>query len=67
MALAAFDFAQNAAGLWKGSKIEQERRILESVSLNRTLSDASPCLEERKPFSLFAERPSIQTNRGDWI
>jgi len=65
--IAAFDFTQRAAELWRGSKMDKKRRILEAVSLNRTLSDTTLCVQKRKPFDILAKRPSIQSNRGDWI
>lgn len=67
LALAAFDFTQHAAEVWKGSKIQIKRRILEALSLNRTLSDTTLCLQKRKPFSFLTERLSIQPNRGGEI
>jgi hypothetical protein len=64
-ALAIFDFSQNAAEIWRGSKMPTRREVLESVSLNRTLSDASLSTTKRKPFDVLAERPSVQLSRGD--
>ncbi len=49
-ALAVFDFSQNLASLWQGSKSPVRRDILECVTLNRTLTSASLVLEKRKPF-----------------
>ena len=66
-ALALFDWSQQAADVWKGSKPARKREILEEVSLNRMLSDTTLCLEKRKPFDILAERPSIQLARGDAI
>ncbi len=67
IALAAFDWSQTAPEAWQRSKIAQKRVILNSLSLNRTLSATSLYVPNRKPFSFLAERPSIQSNRGDWI
>lgn len=64
-AIAVFDWSQKAPDVWRRSKITQKRAILDAVSLNRTLSDTTLCVEKRKPFSFLAERPSIQSNRGD--
>jgi len=33
--------------------------------LNRTLGDVTLVVEKRKPFDILAERPSIQSSRGD--
>lgn len=41
MALGVFAFAQNAAQIWRGSTKDPKRDILDSVSLNRLLGDAS--------------------------
>ena len=46
---------QNAADLWRRSKIPQRREILCAVSLNRDVSDVSLCLTKRKPFDIAAE------------
>jgi len=56
MTLKAFDFSQNLAQIWRGSNSAVRRELLDCVSLNRTLSDVSLCLEKRKPFDVFAER-----------
>lgn len=67
MALRVFDFTQNAADVWRGSKTAGKQRILRAVSLNRTLNDTSLVLEKRKPFSLLTERLAVQTSRGGRI
>ncbi len=64
-ALAAFDWSQEAPEAWERSKTAEKRAILTSLSLNRTLSDVSLCLEKRKPFCYLAERPPVQLIRGD--
>ena len=64
-ALAVFDFSQNVAEIWRGSKMAEKREILESVSLNRRLGHLSLCISKRKPFDILAERPEIQTSRDD--
>lgn len=66
-ALAVFDWSQKAPEAWQRSKTPEKRAILDALSLNRTLSDVSLCIKKRKPFSFLAERPSVQSNRGDWI
>lgn len=67
IALAVFDWSQEAPAAWERSKMPQKRAILEALSLNRTLSATTLCLEKRKPFSYLAERPSVQLDRGDRI
>ena len=67
MAIQLFDWTQRADEDWHGSKIAKKRAILESLSLNRTLSDVSLCLTKRRPFRELSKRPSIQPNRGDRI
>ena len=66
-ALGVFEFAQNAAQIWRGSKMDQKREILESVSLNRLLGDVTLVLEKRKPFDELAKRPLVTPRRGDRI
>lgn len=62
-----FDFTQQAAEIWRGSKKAGKQRILRALSLNRTLSDISLCIEKRKPFSFVTERLPVLTSRGDRI
>jgi hypothetical protein len=50
IAVKLFDWTQNAAEDWRGSKIARRRVVLEAISLNRTLSATSLCLEKRRPF-----------------
>ena len=59
------DFTQQAAEVWRGSKIAGKQRILRAVSLNRTLGDVSLAIEKRKPFSFLTERLPVRTSRGD--
>lgn len=66
-ALAVFEFSQKAPEIWRGSKMLQKRRILETLSLNRIVGDATLVLEKRKPFDELAKRPEIQLSRGDRI
>lgn len=67
MALALFDWAQNAADRWLGSNNAIRREILDSICLNRTLSDVSLVTTKRKPFDVFAERLDLENSRGDRI
>ena len=66
IALAVFDWSQEAPAAQERSKIAQEHAILELPSSSRTLSPTALCLEKRKPSSHLAERPSVQSSRGDW-
>ncbi len=65
LAVKAFDFTQRAAEVWRSSKIAGKQRILRSISLNRTVSDTTLCMEKRKPFSILAERLPVRTSRGE--
>ena len=67
VALNVFEFAQNAAEIWRGSKMLEKREILESVSLNRMLGDVSLVIAKRKPFCELAKRSGVTTSRGDTI
>lgn len=66
-ALAIFEFSQKVPEIWRGSKMDQKREILESVSLNRMLGDVTLVVEKRKPFDELAKRPSVTSNRDDRI
>ena len=66
-ALAVFEFSQKIPEIWRGSKMLEKRRILETVSLNRRLGDVSLELEKRKPFDELAKRLEIQLSRDDRI
>ena len=63
--LAVFQVSQEIPQTWRGSKMLEKRRILETLSLNRILGDVSRVTEKRKPFDEVAERPEIQLNRGN--
>ncbi len=67
VALGLFDWSQQAADVWLGSKMDDKRGILGELALNRTLSDVTLCLDKRKPFDILAERPSVQLSRGGRI
>ena len=66
-ALAVFEFSQKIPEIWRGSKMLEKRRILETVSLNRVLGDVTLVVEKRKPFDELVKRPLIQLSRGDRI
>lgn len=67
LALSVFDFGRNLASIWRGSKSAVRREILDCVTSNRLLSDASLDLVWRKPFDCLAERPFLKDGRGEWI
>jgi hypothetical protein len=67
IALAIFDFTQNAADRWRGSNNAIRREILDLVCLNRTLGDVNLDATKRKPFDVFAERLDLKNSRGDRI
>ena len=56
-AVQIFDFSQKAVNLWEGSNTTLKRDLLETLSLNRVVSDVSLCLTKRKPFDMLAEQP----------
>ena len=66
-ALAVFDFSQNLPEIWRGSNSQRKRELLEVVSLNRKVSDASLVLIKRRPFDFLVERPFLKKSRGDRI
>ncbi|MDZ4198006.1 MAG: recombinase family protein [Kiritimatiellia bacterium] len=67
MALSVFDFSQNLVEIWRGSDSARRRTILECVSLNRVLTDATLCVTKRSPFDWLAERPFSQIGSGGRI
>ncbi|MBM4103116.1 MAG: recombinase family protein [Planctomycetes bacterium] len=64
-AIQLFDFSQKAADLWRSSNNALKRDLLESLSLNRAVSDVSLCITKRKPFDILAKRPKFEKSRGD--
>lgn len=66
-ALELFQFSQALVGIWKGSTGEVKRELLDCISSNRTLSEATICIQKRKPFDSLAERPFSGSGRDDWI
>jgi hypothetical protein len=66
-ALSLYHWSQNAARIWEGSNTAVRREILDSICLNRTLSDVKLVTTKRKPFDVFAERPQIGFSRGEPI
>ena len=53
-ALALFNWTQQAAETWRGSNNAIRREILDSVCLNRALSDVNLVTTKRKPFDVLA-------------
>ena len=64
-AVRLFDWSQRAADLWVGSNNTTRREILDSICLNRTVSNTSLVTEKRKPFDVFAEGLDSENSRGD--
>jgi len=67
LAMAIFDFAQNAGERWRGSNNRVRREILDLVCLNRRLGDVNLDATKRKPFDVFAEGLTLKNSRGDRI
>ena len=65
-AICIFDLSQKAADMWGCSNSTLKRELLEALSLNRSLSDASLCITKRKPFDILAEQTILNKSRGDW-
>jgi len=66
-ALALFEFAQKADEVWRRSNNTVRRQILDSVCLNRTLSDVNLVAPKRKPFDVLAEGLDLKDSRGGRI
>ena len=64
LGLRLFDWSQNLADLWLGSKIPQKREILDLICLNRAVSDVSLVLEKRKPFDFVNIRRTRKLERA---
>ena len=67
MAEKAFDFAQDAAKTWLGSNSQLRRELLQILSLNRELDEASLYVTWAKPFDSLANQAVLKDNRGDRI
>jgi site-specific DNA recombinase len=67
LAVAVFDWMQKATDFWQGSTDAAQRRVLNAVYLNRTLSDVTLATTKRKPFDVFAGRLENGQSRGDRI
>lgn len=67
LALSVYDFSQNLVDIWRRSNFASRRTILECVSSNLVLTDASPVLAKRSPFDYLAERPFLKAGRGGGI
>jgi len=64
LALSVYDFSQNLVDIWRGSDFASKRTILECISSNRELTDASLVLTKRSPFDWLAERPFLKDGRA---
>ena len=67
LALSVFDFSQNLVDIWRRSNFASRRTILDCVSSNLVLTDASLVLAKRSPFDWLAERPFLKDGRGGGI
>ena len=65
--LTVYDWSQKAAKIWRGSNTAVRRQILDSICLNRQVSDVTLVTTKRKPFDFFAERLDLKKSRGDTI
>ncbi|MFN5900968.1 MAG: hypothetical protein ACK48Y_25800 [Planctomyces sp.] len=63
--LTVYDWSQKAAKIWRGSNTAVRRQILDSICLNRQVSDVTLVTTKRKPFDFFAERLDLKKNRGE--
>lgn len=66
-ALAVYNFSQKAHKIWLGSNFSIRRAILDCISSNRTLDNASLYVSKRSPFDVLAERAFCSNGRGDRI
>jgi hypothetical protein len=60
-----FDWSQKAADIWRGSNTTARRQILDSICLNRQVSDVTLVTAKRKPFDFFVERLPLEKSRGN--
>ncbi|HEY4313619.1 MAG TPA: recombinase family protein [Pirellulales bacterium] len=65
--LKLFDWTQRAAEVWRRSNSAVRREILDTLCLNRMLSDVNLITQKRKPFDLFAKGLETKNSRGDRI
>ena len=65
--LDVFDWSQKAAEIWRGSNTTARRQILDSICLNRQVSDVTLVTTKRKPFDFFAERLDLKKSRANGI
>lgn len=67
LALSVYDFSQNLVKIWRNTNFASRRKLLECVSSNLALTDASLVLAKRSPFDWIAERPFLKNGRGGGI
>ncbi|GDX92734.1 hypothetical protein LBMAG46_27420 [Planctomycetia bacterium] len=53
------------AEIWRGSNTTARRQILDSICLNRQVSDVKLVTSKRKPFDFFVERLPLKKSRGE--
>jgi site-specific DNA recombinase len=66
-ALALFAWSQKSAKIWRGSNTAVRRQILDTVCLNRQVSDVTLVTTKKKPFDFLVERLKNDFSRGDRI
>ena len=64
-ALAVYNFSQKAHKIWLGSNFSIRRAILDCISSNRTLDNASLYVSKRSPFDILAERAFCSNGRDN--
>ena len=57
--LTVYEWSQKAAKIWRGSNTAVRRQILDSICLNRQVSDVTLVTTNRKPFDFWVERLSF--------
>ena len=62
--LAVFDWSQKAAEIWRGPNTTARRQILDSMCLNRQVSDVTRVTTKRKPFDFCVERLDLKKSRS---
>jgi hypothetical protein len=59
------DWSQKAVNVWRGSNTTARRQILDSICLNRQVSDVARVTTKRKPFEFWVERLDLKKTRGE--
>ena len=67
IALKTFELSQHLADQWLTADCAAKRRIIEIVFLNLILDDVTLVPQWRRPFSILAEGPVLETGDPDGI